>query len=99
MLVLSVLTPNVLARIGKCPNLFLTLSWQGDCQDRDLQNAFCMNRIPGLVMLLFLSAGTVAGMRYGADLTPTVRGIVGAFGGLGLYWVLAGIYLQCRKRV
>lgn len=57
-----------------------------------------MNRIPGLFMLLFVSAGTIAGMKYGAELAPVVRGIVGAFSGLGLFWVLISIYLRLRKR-
>jgi hypothetical protein len=50
-------------------------------------------------MLLFLMAGTVAGMGYGANLTPTVRGIVGAFSGIGLFWVLMSIYLLSLKRL
>jgi hypothetical protein len=53
-----------------------------------------MNRVPGLLMLLFIAGGTFAGIRYGADLTPTVRGIVGGLGALGAFWVLASLYYR-----
>ena len=49
-------------------------------------------RVPGLIMLLFVMAGAIGDMRYGADLTPAARGIVGAFGALGLFWILASTY-------
>ena len=57
------------------------------------------NRIPGLIMLLFLIAGTAAGIRYGGtDLPSTIRGIVGALSGLGLFWILARIYFRRPKQ-
>jgi hypothetical protein len=54
-------------------------------------------RIPGLVVLLFVGVGMIAAVQYGADLPLVARSIVGGLSGLGLFSIVATLFLNLRN--
>jgi prepilin signal peptidase PulO-like enzyme (type II secretory pathway) len=55
------------------------------------------DRLLGLVMLLFVLAGAVGNVLYGASFPTMAQSFVGGFSGAGLFWVLTSLYFRTRK--